>query len=322
MLVHEEELREAGVGALHQHEPRRGEREIDGEAGQRVQAPPWARVARQHRVQHERRAGDRKRDESLRQRRACGRRVRDQHPVALRGPRRLRALREQERAQRERQPERQDRVEGQQVREPRVPDAAREHERREDAGVAPRQPRGGEAHRDDRQEPRERRRQPRRPLVHAERVEGRGAQPVLERRLFEVLEVVQARRHPVAADRHLARDLGVPAFVRVLQPAHVERPEPYDRHDQREQPPGPAGKRCGRRDGRGQGGARTRAMRAAHSTVRRGGASALRARGTARSPCANRGFAHTIDRMRTRTDTPRARCCPRPSRRRRMRART
>ena len=71
-------------------------------------------------------------------------------------------------------------------------------------------------------------RQPRGPFVHAERVEGRGAEPVLQRRLLEVLEAVQARREPVAADGHLARDLGVAPLVGVLQVARVERREPRD----------------------------------------------------------------------------------------------
>ena len=43
---------------------------------------------------------------------------------------------------------------------------------------------------------------------------GGGRQPVLDRRLLEVLEVVQARRHPVAGRRHLARNLGVTSLVR------------------------------------------------------------------------------------------------------------
>ena len=50
-----------------------------------------------------------------------------------------------------------------------------------------------------------------------ERLEARRRQPVLQRRLLEVLEAVEPRRHPVAADRHLARDLGVAAFVGMLQ---------------------------------------------------------------------------------------------------------
>src|SRR5207244_12660118 len=44
-------------------------------------------------------------------------------------------------------------------------------------------------------------------------LEGRGARPVLQRRLLEILDAVQPRRDPVAARGHLARDLRVAALV-------------------------------------------------------------------------------------------------------------
>ena len=55
--------------------------------------------------------------------------------------------------------------------------------------------------------------EPRLPFADAERLEGKRRHPHLERRLLEVLEAVVADRDPVAAGQHLARDLGVAAFV-------------------------------------------------------------------------------------------------------------
>ena len=64
------------------------------------------------------------------------------------------------------------------------------------------------------------------PFVLAEQLEGGGGRPVLQRRLLEVLDAVQARRQPVAGGDHLARDFGVAALVGFDQLAIVETAEP------------------------------------------------------------------------------------------------
>ena len=71
----------------------------------------------------------------------------------------------------------------------------------------------------------------RRPLMNAERLVRGGGQPVLQCRLLEVLDAVQARRQPVAAGHHFARYFRIAAFVGMDQSAVVEIGEP----DQREQ---------------------------------------------------------------------------------------
>ena len=69
------------------------------------------------------------------------------------------------------------------------------------------------------------------PLMNAERLVRSGGQPVLQCRLLEVLDAVQARRKPVAAGHHFARYFRIAAFVGMDQSAIVEIGEP----DQREQ---------------------------------------------------------------------------------------
>ncbi len=118
-------------------------------------------------------------------------------------------------------------VERDDLRNRAVIERAGERDRGERAERGAAQGHAGRADRDDRQQARDRRPEPRRPFVHAERAEGGGRHPVLERRLLEILEAVQARRHPVAAKRHFARDLTVAAFVRVKQAVAAEVREPH-----------------------------------------------------------------------------------------------
>src|SRR5579871_5872139 len=55
--------------------------------------------------------------------------------------------------------------------------------------------------------------------------------PVLQRRLLEIEDAVEARRDPIAADQHLARDLPVTPLVRIEQRRHAQRRKPQ-RHQQ------------------------------------------------------------------------------------------
>ena len=47
----------------------------------------------------------------------------------------------------------------------------------------------------------------RNPVMHAENFKGDGDHPVDERRLFEVGDAIQARRHPIARSQHIPSDL-------------------------------------------------------------------------------------------------------------------
>ena len=115
------------------------------------------------------------------------------------------------------------------------PDHAGEHRGGIRAGSSiAEQPGPERGHQDESGETGERGPQARDPVAQPEDLErGRGG-PVLQRRLLEVLQAVQARRQPVAARHHLARDLGVAAFVGVEQIALPEVGEPGDAEDEQE----------------------------------------------------------------------------------------
>src|SRR5450759_1886891 len=68
----------------------------------------------------------------------------------------------------------------------------------------------------------------------AEHGVGRRRGPVLQRGFFEILDVVQARRGPVAAGHHFPRDLGVAPLVRVDQLAVFEVGEPNRREGEKQ----------------------------------------------------------------------------------------
>ena len=77
------------------------------------------------------------------------------------------------------------------------------------------------------------------PFVLTENGIGRGSGPVLQRRLLEILEVVEPRRDPIAACRHLARNFRIASLVGPDQHPIVEDPEPDRGED--EQGDGEAG---------------------------------------------------------------------------------
>jgi len=68
-------------------------------------------------------------------------------------------------------------------------------------------------------------------LLEAECPVRHGRRPVLQRRLLEVLQVIEPRRDPVTAREHLARDLGVTALVGIEQRPHLQGREPGGAED-------------------------------------------------------------------------------------------
>ena len=97
--------------------------------------------------------------------------------------------------------------------------------------------------------------QARRPMMNAEDRIGGSGDPVLERRLLEILDPVEPRRDPVAAGRHLARNFRVSAFVRVHQTTILEIGEPNRGEDEQQDDGSAAGQR-GRRGGDSRSGGR------------------------------------------------------------------
>src|SRR5439155_4143477 len=81
-------------------------------------------------------------------------------------------------------------------------------------------------------------------LALAERGERGRRHPVLQGRLLEVLLAIQARREPVAAFDHLARNLRVATFVGLDEVAITEIAEPAGREDGKQDPrPAPGNRR-------------------------------------------------------------------------------
>ena len=99
-------------------------------------------------------------------------------------------------------------------------------------GLRPEQARGGERREQHAEKAGQRGPQARAPGALPEGLERGRGRPVLQRRLLEVLEPVQARGEPVAAGDHLARDLGVAALVGVEQVALAEIGEPGEGEDE------------------------------------------------------------------------------------------
>ena len=113
--------------------------------------------------------------------------------------------------------------------------ARAQHQRRVPAGLCAEQPPAGEKHHEHAEETGEHAPQPGRPCMLAEQGVGRRRGPVLQRGFFERLDAVQARRGPVAARHHFARDFGVAPLVRVDQLAIFDVRKPNRREGEQQQ---------------------------------------------------------------------------------------
>ena len=240
MLVYEEESREAGIAQRYHDEPRRGDSREQRQARARVQPPPGVRVTLGERVEDERSCREHPDDDSLGEHRQGARPPGGEHPAALGGGCRRGALRQGESQHRGRQPEGEAAV--QQV------EMADDHEERTDGerrqgqqrAVAPVQARHPGKHQRQARERQPHAPQPRAPLLEAECPVRRGRRPVLQRRLFEVLQAIEPWSDPVTAREHLARDLGVTALVGIEERAHLEGREPGGAEDDPRPPAEPA----------------------------------------------------------------------------------
>ena len=276
MLVHEKELEELVVLPGDGDEPGRRQREVEHEARGQVEPPPHREIARERGVDDERAARQHEADQSFRQRGSGERGRGEPHPKPTLALSRFLPLRDHGGAEAECEKEGQSGVQRHDLRDEDVADRGRERESgiRPERDAAQRVP--GTSDRQYGQESRERRPQSRRPFVHAEVLERGSRQPVLDRRFLEVLEPVQARRHPVARRGHLARNLGVTPFVGVREEARVERDEPQERDCGDECPEHRNGwcpgaivrRRSGRRRVRWQEGWRKRPGRGGHRNGR------------------------------------------------------
>ena len=212
LLVHEVEVGEPGIAQRGQHVPGRGDRQQQWRPPGRQAARQAAPLPRAGEPDHGDQAGQCDPDQALGERRHRRRRVHAREPPAP-APRVLLADGEEKRQQHRPERHRHRHVEHQHRREDVVERRSREHQRRQQPGSPAEQAQSGEIDQGATTQPEEPGPQPQRPLVHPERGDRRRGQPVHQGRLLEVLDAVEARRHPIAGRRHLARDLGVARFV-------------------------------------------------------------------------------------------------------------
>ncbi|MNS78602.1 hypothetical protein D3C72_1122220 [compost metagenome] len=230
-------MREFRVAHRHQPEPRHGDGEQHRGAGQHMEPAPQTKIARGEGIDHQHQPGQRQPDQPLDQHRHAHGGPARQHPAAARCGRGLRVLREQHAGQHARHRAGQGHVQRIEMSGD-IPHRRRQQrqpgQQRHALPIPPR--RGQHGHAQAKQAG-QRHAQARLPVADAEQRIGQRGHPQVEGRFLEVLELVVADRHPVAGDKHLARDFRVAALVGAQQVAHVERAEPdqqdgeADQHD-------------------------------------------------------------------------------------------
>jgi len=174
------------------------------------------------------------------------------------------------RRERDRKTGAQERVDGQNVGKTEIPDRSREGERRINTDRRRRDAPSRIADDEDREPGREHGRESRCSFGRAEHREAACGHPVLQRRLLEIFEAVEARRQEIVRDEHLARYLGVASFVRMLQGASAEIDEPQRGRHHYDEKPANTGERGTRRLRVGRGGEDHRAEFYIARTARQG----------------------------------------------------
>ncbi|MNM77047.1 hypothetical protein D3C81_888890 [compost metagenome] len=255
VLVHEEEVQELGIAPCHQPVPWHRYQQHHRNARKRMQAPPQRQVARDAGVRHQRQPRQHQPGQPLGQQRNTHCRPARQHPVAPRRWRGARVLRQQHARQCAGQDAGERHVERIEVSRG-IPHRRRcQHQPRQPARARAEPARRRQHRRRHAGQSRKRYAQPGLPFADAEQRVRERRHPHVEGRLFEVLQPVIADRDPVAADQHLARDLGVAALVRSQQVARAQRAEPQQRerqHGERERNRGDASRADGMHGPRGE----------------------------------------------------------------------
>jgi hypothetical protein len=227
VLKDEKEMRKLRIAYRYQHEPGRCQQR------QRHQRPPWLCAQRQLPVainqheQHADRTWNQNADQALGQHRERHPHAQQQRQVPRRcRPRARRLYQQRQRGHRDLQAEAQPHVERGDARHGDVQQRARLHHDRQQRGALIVQPASQREGQHQAKQAAHCRPQAHRPGVLAEQLECGGRGPVSERRLLEIFDRVEPRRDPIAAGDHLARDLGVAAFVGIEQVRTPERQKP------------------------------------------------------------------------------------------------
>ena len=244
VLLHEEELHELLVGQRHRHEPWHRDHQEQCQARQPVHALQTLPVALQKDISQQRRARQHDADQSLGQHRQRHGRPGGQHPVAFLRRRGAVTQRHQAGEDGARHEKAHAHVQRQEVSDEGIDGGAGQHGGGEESCGWAEYPVADQIHQQHAQKAGQCRPQPRRPLAFAEQRVGRGGGPVLQGRFLEILEVVQARRGPVAAGHHFAGDFGVASLVGFHQFAVADVAEPGQREQHGEQRDPAQRRRC------------------------------------------------------------------------------
>ncbi len=235
MLMDEEEVGEVGIAPGHQDEPRRADENKQHPARDRLQSPQHATIPGNEDVTHQGCERDENRNRTLREH---GHRRGDpgsKHPESPLPCALGRGFREQKCGERRAHEKRKAGIQRIEMPDDEVERRTGQHQPRQQSHPPIEQPRARKGRYQDAQKARQPRPQFRHPRLHAEGCVAERRDPVLQRRLLEIHDTVETRRHPVAGNQHLARNFGVPRFVGLRQNGIAEGDEPEHRQGGRPQ---------------------------------------------------------------------------------------
>ena len=212
MLADEIEVGEARLAYRHRDKPRRRDRKREEQSRHRVKLRNrTAQFAPQRQPNQHRKNRQRRTDRPFGHYRQRHRDVRDPAPAPAFMPVQI------ERERRDRHQRGQRHVGGEHLRHQRVQRSGGEDRGGEDRVAAAERPQREKVRRDYSGDRGQSHRQPRGEFRDAEDPERQRRQPVEQRRLLDVRDVVEMRHEQVAALQHLARDFGIACLVGLPQ---------------------------------------------------------------------------------------------------------
>jgi len=222
------EFRESRVAHRDDHEPRRSQQKENKQPRAPVHTSPELEITPPQAYEHQYGARNQDADQALAQHGAGHGSPRNPDPGSALLPAGRCELCNEHCAQRQRHEQRQAGIERQEVAVADDPRHRRHDRRAADTRVPVPESSAGQTYRHDGQEACQRRPQARGELVDAEQLEQHCANPVLEWRLLEIKQPVQAGRYPVTTVQHLQGDGGVPSLIGMDQGARAGAAKPHD----------------------------------------------------------------------------------------------
>ena len=216
MFMDKKELRKFRIPDGDQREPRHGNGEKYQRAHHPFQFPQQSKIALKRTVKKHRRRRKNDADESFGEHRR--RHARPRHPQPA--PPRIfgrRMLRNQQRRYGKRHPQRESHIERDDLGHRGKVRRTQHHEPCQHAGFCVEETFPRVRNQQDAGEPAKCRVEPRGEFALAEQGEGNGGRPILQGRLFKILQPIQSRRNVIARRRHLARDFRIAPLIRIRE---------------------------------------------------------------------------------------------------------